>query len=132
MKKHHYLALGLLALILLGVAGAGYLFRSEEVENEALGLLTYHYRWGHRRILTADTNRDGKTDFRARINSLEVPEEFWEDRDHDGVFELHVLAEGHTIQQVDLDRDGDGRYEVRFKGAKAHTFYQENYVSTER
>ena len=99
MQRRRLLAIGLLALASAVVGGS--LFRRQTYDNPELGVITYHYRWGKRAKLTADTNRDGKIDVRARIDDLGSPAEYWEDSDHDGSFDRHVIMEGSEIQRVE-------------------------------
>jgi hypothetical protein len=126
MQRYRLLAIGLLALALAGAVVGGYLFRRQTYDNPELGVITYHYRWGKRAKLTADTNRDGKIDVRARIDDLGFPEEFWEDSDYDGTFDRHVVMEGTMIQRVDLDKDEVGKYEQHLEGPEARHFYRQD------
>lgn len=127
MHRHRRLIVtGLLALALIAVVALGYLFRSQTIENPELGVITYHHRWGKRSQLIADTNRDGMIDFRARIDDLGLPEEYWEDSNHDGAFDRHVIMEGTLIQRLELDEDGDGKYERVLGGVEAQGFYPQS------
>lgn len=111
--------------LIVAVAVLLYLFRDETIDNPDLGVITYSYRWGSRTLIQADSNRDGRIDFLARIDSLEYPEEYWEDSDYDGHFDRHVVLEGTTIQLVELDENADGTYERRLVGQEAARFYEQ-------
>ncbi|MCP4600002.1 MAG: hypothetical protein GY847_05595, partial [Proteobacteria bacterium] len=99
--KRKILAFGLIALLLLGAMAYLYLFRTEVANNPKIGIMTYYYSWGMPARIALDSNRDGKTDF---LGEIEAPFgavgshtaeliEYWEDRDHDGHFELHVFVD---------------------------------------
>jgi hypothetical protein len=125
-RRQRLIVIGLIALIVASAVVAGYLFRRQTYDNPELGVITYHYRWGKRAWLTADTNRDGKIDVRDRIDDLGFPEEYWEDSNYDGSFDRHVVMEGSLIQRVELDEDGDGKYERVLEGAEAQGFYRQS------
>jgi hypothetical protein len=116
-------AIVVIAAVLLVLVG--YLFRRQTVDNPALGLITYHYQWNRQVKLTADTNRDGKIDVRARLDSIGDPEEFWEDSDFNGFMDRHIIMDGALIQRIELDEDEDGEYERRLEGTEAQNFYGE-------
>ena len=108
-----------------------FLFRQEQEDNPDIGLMTYYYRWGRPYELRADTNRDGRADFRAVVLGAESfkghaarPREFWEDRDHDGVFEIHAALDGGEIVRLEMDQDADGRYDQTLLGLEAKEYYQ--------
>lgn len=126
MDQHHssnelLVTVGACAICAVVVVGGCFLFRNEVVDNPELGIMTYKYRWGTRAWLMVDSNRDGNIDSRHRL----VPglstssEELWEDRDFDGVFEIHVIMDGDAIGTLSLDKDQDGEYEVTLSGPDA-------------
>jgi hypothetical protein len=102
------------------------LFRRETIDNPQLGVIAYHYRFGRRAEITADTNRDGQINFRALIDELGLPEEYWEDSDHDGHFDRHVVMDGSQIRRVGFDENEDGEYERYLSGSEARDFYTES------
>lgn len=120
------------AVLTVSVIVAGYfsLNRTVTVDNPSLGILKYHYRWGKPYSLAADTNRDGKDDFLASYQgfsdfSHSPGREHWEDRNHDGTFDLHVLYNNGEIAQIELDRDYDGRFEVTASGAQGRAILED-------
>lgn len=115
-------ACGIVALLL-------FLFREVRIDNEHIGMVSYHYTWGRRTSVTVDSNRDGEIDFRGRLMpESDAPLEFWEDRDFDGVFEVHVLMPGDSIDLLEIDEDGDGSYETRFRGRDAEEEYRRRFA----
>ena len=101
-----------------------YAFRTETVDNPSLGFMSYHYQWGRRSWLLADTNRDGKVDFKARLDRESgLPEESWEDRDKNGVFEVHLIVDGSSISTLEYDEDQDGHYDTRKTGTEASALW---------
>ena len=135
LKTKMCLAAALVSLCAGGVLVA-YLFRTETLDNSALGLIYYRYRWGRAHELWADTNRDGSINFRSRstdpnhgFGSHVSPVEYWEDWDYDGVFEIHVVLDGPIIQRLELDEDADGEYERVLTGEEALGFYESRFGS---
>lgn len=126
------MTISLLAFAIVVVAGYLYLFRTLSDDNPALGTITYQYRWGRPSEIRGDTNRDGKTDFRALVSPegsfsphTPIAREFWEDRDFDEVFELHAfLDEDGRIAQLEVDEDGDGKYDRTLGSDEARAMYQ--------
>lgn len=114
------------------VVGVVYLFRQETDDNPELGLITYHYRWGQRVELTADTNRDGRYDVRAILDDQVFPTEYWEDSNYNGTFDRHVVMNGAVIDYIRLDQDGDGEYEHRLEGVEAQDFYNSRSEGTRK
>lgn len=105
------------ALIVSAVLWGRHAFRVETVDNPKLGIMSYHYQWGRRSWLLADTNRDGQVDVRTRLGENgSSPVELWEDRDGNGVFEVHLFMKGDSISMVEFDEDQDGYYETRRTG----------------
>ncbi len=105
-------------------------FRVDKSDNPSLGIIEYRYRWGRAHEVRADSNRDGEIDFRARFESSrrffghsDSPKEYWEDRDYDGSFEIHVVMDGDKIKLVNVDQNGDGMYERTLTGKAAEKFY---------
>lgn len=126
MRRRRIFAIGLIALAVASAVVGGYLFRRETYDNPELGVITYHYRWGKRAKLTADTNRDGRIDVIDRIDDLGSPLEYWEDSNHDGTFDRHVVLKEGLIERVELDQDGDGEYEIILEGSEAESFYRQS------
>lgn len=122
--SHLVAAIGSSVLLVVALAAVAYLFRGETVNNPELGVISYHFRWGKLVGVTADTNRDGATDVRAQLDDSGIPKEYWEDSNHDGSFDRHVVMHGTVIQQVDLDKDADGKYEQHLMGTAARRFYR--------
>ena len=117
----------LLGIMLLSTAGAIlFLFRKESFENASFGNATYVYEWGQRAWLLADTDQDGRIDTKAKLDRETgyYPEEFWEDRDQDGLFEVHVVMDGADISIVEIDTNRDGIYETREAGNAALTSWE--------
>jgi len=136
MMKRTSASLGVgLGLLVIGVvAASAYLFRTETEDNEALGVLSYRYRWGRPFEIRLDSNRDRATDMRALVEEGETSfsshgkiREFWEDRDFDGSFELHALVDNSSyravIRRLDVDDDADGVYDRTIVGAEAAVAY---------
>ena len=97
--------------------------------NPALGLFEYRYRWWKPQQFTVDSDRDGKIDARAVLE--EGAEDFgdplrdyWEDRDSDGHFEVHVIFAHGVLKAIELDDDADGIYEKRITGDSAAEFFK--------
>ncbi len=105
-----------------------HLFRTETMDNPALGKLEFVFRWGRAYELRADTNRDGAVDFRALHNAPNTSfsgyaKEYWEDRNFDGFLETHVFLNGPDIEFIEIDDDADGLYDRKLTGALAAEFY---------
>jgi hypothetical protein len=118
------------SLIITGFLLA-YLFRTETLDNPALGIIRQKYRWGFAYEELADTNRDGATDFRAVFDGTsrsfgthDQPREFWEDRNYDGIFEIHATYGREKLERVELDRDNDGQYDDVLTGSEAEDFFE--------
>ena len=126
--------LGLItALTLLGASFALlYLFRVQRVVNSDLGVMTVKYRWGQPREILADSNRDGEVDYRELTSGpfgpisthTSVAIEFWEDSDFDGQFECHAILESGMIKTLEIDSDGDGKYDKELSQREAREFYE--------
>lgn len=108
-----------------------YLFRTETLDNPDLGIIEHRYRWGYAYEERADTNRDGSHDFRAIFNTKsrsfathDQPSEFWEDRDYNGVFEIHALLKDGQLERVEIDQDQDGKYDRELFGEEALQFFK--------
>ena len=123
----------LISLLLLGGAIClTYLFRVQVIDNPALGIISIRYRWGRPYKITADSNRDGKADYRGLVDApfgpiathTAIPTEYWEDSDHDGSFECHVVLEAGSIKSVEVDVDKDGHYDKVLTGNDATHFYE--------
>ena len=127
----YVLSAGLGALFVGFLAGYLYLFRSEVDHNPALGEITYHYRWGRPYLITVDQDRDGRDDARVIVDApfglystyITVACEYWEVRNDGKGFKRHVLLQNGRITVVELDEDGDGKYEKRLEGKAASEFY---------
>ena len=120
------LALGVVAVGLIAL-GSWFLFRTEN-RLTGVGEVQYKYRWGRPYMMLADTNRDGEIDFRALYWGMDdfdvAADEYWEDRDHNRRFELHVIHDAGSILRIEIDEDEDGTYERILLGEEARTFYQ--------
>ncbi len=108
-----------------------HLFRSEELDNPDLGLFVHRYRWGFAYEMLLDSNRDGSYDARVLFDGKsrsfgahDLPVELWEDRDYNGVFEIHAVYVGDAVGRVELDRDQDGEYDEILKGSEAARFFE--------
>ncbi len=108
-----------------------HLFRKEELDNPELGIIVYKFRWGFAHEILADTNRDGSYDARALFDGKsrsfgthDRPVELWEDRDHNGVFEIHAVNDGDVVGRVELDHDQDGEYDEVLEGPEAAGFFE--------
>lgn len=130
MRIKILLLAGSVALAIAGAVLLSHLFRLERYDNPALGLIEHEFRWGHFYELRADVNRDGKADVRARyeatlteISAHDVPVEYWEDRDFDGLFEIHAYYNDETLIRVEIDDDGDSKPEEILVGEEAAKFF---------
>lgn len=127
----------LLKMIFLGtfpvilVVLALFLFREEAVVNPVLGEITYKWRWGFAREMIVDSDRDGRRDIRAIFDfksryffTHDTPTEYWEDRDSDGSFDCyaHWRPDGTSI--VELDTDGDGKFDETLTDVAAEQFFR--------
>lgn len=104
-------------------------FRSERGEywGGSRGEVWFHYRWGRCWAITVDANGDGKVDARA-TEACEIgvaPEEYWEDRDSDGNFELHIDYRKGRPYLLEFDEDKDGKYDLELTGKAAEAFLGE-------
>lgn len=119
----------LAAIAVLLLLGKIAFFRSEKVDNPSLGSITYSHRWGRPYSIEADSNLDGRVDFRALVlgdddfSAHTEPKEFWEDRDFDGAFEYHVVMKESEVARLEIDRDADGTYETVLVGNEAAQEY---------
>ena len=125
MRRRACRALYPLAVLALVAVGAGYLHlnRTVVVDNPSLGILKYRYKWGRPHELAADTNRDGRDDFLASYDGFSdfggsPGREHWEDRNHDGVFDVHVVYRAGEVARVRVDGDHDGVFEMSAWGAE--------------
>ncbi|MCP4567930.1 MAG: hypothetical protein GY841_10160, partial [FCB group bacterium] len=56
--------------------------------------------------------------------------EYWEDRDHDGHFELHVFVDNADpfsnprIEELEIDDNADGKYERLLRDEEAREYYR--------
>jgi hypothetical protein len=79
-------------------------------------------------MITADTNLDGAINFRASFvgvrNFSRAPVEYWEDRDFDGVFEIHVVKDRVHFGVLQVDQDGDGIYDLELFGKEAEVYFR--------
>lgn len=117
------------------MAGSGlvyaHYFRSETTDDPTWGRMIKKWRWGRPVELTLDRNRDGKVDVKIRYRGTsnafitdEVPEEYWQDTEYRGFFDLHVVFSSGSVQRIELDRDGNGAPERILIGADAVTFHR--------
>ena len=112
-------------------ASAWYLFRTVKIDNPALGIFKYHYRWGRVATGELDVNRDGQPEVKEIYNRDSyplkeggLPREYWEDRDSDGIFEIHVVMSSDDIDYMEIDDDQDGNYDRRLNRASAKAYYR--------
>lgn len=120
-----HFGLGACALALLCILLRFVLFRTVVESNQALGILRYSYRWGTLSVLTCDRNADGVIDARLRIQSPTnspstafIVLEGWESSRLDGHFDVHY-QEVDGVLHLELDDDGDGRFESALVGEPA-------------
>jgi len=122
-----YILLGCLGAF-LAVVGV-YLFRVEVLEAGYLGEVSVKYKWGYPAELRQDLDEDGSNDLVERLDApfgryaahtTLVTEGFY-DTDFEGQLDAHVIfqGEGGAIKVVELDRDGDGVFEVLLRGEEA-------------
>jgi len=108
-----------------------FLFRVQTIDTPDLGIITYKYKWGKVCQILADSNRDGKVDYReitsAPFGAISTHTsnalEYWEDADFDGHFERHAILEHGKIKILEIDEDADGIYEKILTGEEAQEFY---------
>ncbi len=111
----------------LGLAGI-YLFRSESYDNPTLGVMTFKYHWGRRAWQLLDSNRDGEVDTKARLAKDEIyAKEMWEDRNHDGSYEIYMGLDGTEIRVLQIDLDYDGNFDLYLTGTEAAEYWIENF-----
>ena len=98
-----------------------------------MGEQRYVYRWGRPREQLVDRDRDGKPEARATFSGYRefathmVPDEMWEDWNEDGIFERHyVLTHAGAIDVLEIDTDGDGRYDETLRGDEAEAYVRNN------
>jgi len=109
-----------------------FLFRTQTVDNPALGVITFKYKWGRVHQILADSNRDGRIDYReltsAPFGAISTHTssalQYWEDADFDGHFERHAILEHGEIKILEIDEDTDGVYEKILTGEEARKFYE--------
>ena len=130
-KTRARLAAATLVAIFAGVAIFVYLFRTEKFDHPDLGEIQRKYRWGHLHELYADSNRDGRINYRERYGGSSSSRgadsrllEMWEDRDFDGIFEIHALLDGEVVSRIELDLDQDGEYDQVLTGSQAARFFE--------
>ena len=118
----------LVGLSVLSVGVGCWMFRTQSVDNPALGILVYHFRWAKLTQVTVDVNRDGVIDAHMRVvgphnrvGSTEMDVlEGWESSKLDGVFDIHYWEDEVTgTFWLELDIDCDGVFERRLEGANA-------------
>lgn len=127
LEPRHVVVPLLLVLTVTAAMLSLHLFRAEEVDNPALGVLEYRYRWGVLSSLACDADRNGIPDARLRIESISnAPAteftvlEGWESSNLDGLFDIHYWFEDGVLHLgVDSDRDGD--YDQVLSGEAAET-----------
>ncbi|MCP3994318.1 MAG: hypothetical protein GY722_04520 [bacterium] len=132
LRKSAFRLIGFAAVSLItGSVFLAHLFRTETLDNPHLGVIQNKYRWGLAYEQLADSNRDGLHDFRAvfdgssrSFSNQDQPVEFWEDRNYDGIFEIHALLEEGVVARVELDRDQDGKYDQVIAGREAEHFFE--------
>lgn len=100
------------------------LFYSKTIYHEISGKVIYEWKWGKLKYIKADTNQDGKIDFRSRLEDEKFPEEFWEDLDHDGYFEVHTIMKYGEPYRVEVDLDGDGQAEELYLEREARKYFK--------
>lgn len=126
-KTFWILIVGSLGVILLPILVLLHAFRVEH-EDHMLGLMQYQYRWWKPHELRLDNDRDGVVDARATVRPgndfFDTPEEYWEDRNSDGRFEIHVIYSGDRVGTVELDENFDGIYDRKFTGDDAEHFFE--------
>jgi hypothetical protein len=125
------LALLLAGVVVVAVFASKFWFRIEVVDNPTLGEMKYKYRWGGRAWLEVDRNRDGLPDAKARLlpGSPATPKELWEDRDSDGVFEIHArMNRRGEIIFLEIDEDNNGVEEVLLHGDEAAAYWEERFA----
>jgi len=113
--------------LIIFLIGFSYLFRTVS-KDWVFGRIYYEFRWGRPYEVTADTNLDGKINFRASFvgvdNFSRSPVEYWEDRDFDGVFEIHLVKDRVHFGVLQVDQDGDGIYDLELHGSEAEEYYR--------
>lgn len=126
-----WIVIAVLVVGLSAVLSIRWLFRTESVDNPALGLISHHYRWGRMTEILVDANRNGTNDARLIVSSpgsrlgdtgIEVSEG-WESTQRDGRFDLHYwhdLSSGLLV--VEHDSTGDGVLDKRIEGQAAEEF----------
>lgn len=95
---------------------------ADPVEAERRVDLRLQDRLGEWEPVSADTDRDGRIDFRADLGWSRGGRrlaEFEADLDHDGHFEVYALHLGRGLLLLELDLDQDGTPDVRLEGSEA-------------
>jgi hypothetical protein len=122
--RRKWLALILVAIV-CAVAVVPYGFREVRSDNAVGGVMWQKWRWGRIDAIDLDRNRDGRVDMRFKYTRRTLrfdnnaPEDVWEDTNFDGTFDRHVMYAAGRVVGVDVDTDGDGRYEQRMRGSGA-------------
>ncbi len=124
-----FMVLCSLLFLLVGTASLGWLFRTESVDNDALGLISYRFRWGRLKTISVDSNRDGLIDgkmnvvsYTDRIGSTHFDDytEGWESSKQNGQWDIHYWKdETSGLFFLELDMDGDRIFESHFEGDDA-------------
>lgn len=130
-RKRRILGAGAVGLLLAVAVSLAFLFRASTVDNPAIGVLTYQWRWGRVYRISADVNRDGRKDFTATVHSLfgsysphtAVPVEAWESSQCDGQFDVHIaFDETGQSSEVEWDSLHTGSYDRSYEGEQATEF----------
>lgn len=122
-KVVKWLSLGALFVMLI-LATFAYGFRTETLENPALGTIYRKYRYWKPSSLAIDSNHDGKINAISYLREGasdfgDSPREYFEDRDFDGRFEIYASYRDGVLFSVEVDRDGDGIPEEVYEGEEA-------------
>ncbi|NJN65157.1 MAG: hypothetical protein HC882_09960 [Acidobacteria bacterium] len=101
-----------------------------ELDNPALGIIAYHFRFCRIWSITCDANRDGQIDARFRVESEDnrvgstgfTVKDGWESLDRDGIMNIHYYYtdEGTArVLRLEVDSDKDGEFEEILAGEQA-------------
>ncbi len=123
-----------LLFALVAIASFSWLFRTERVDNEAIGLVSFHFRWGRLTTVSVDTNRDGLIDGKMAVVShdnqigsknFDDCTEGWESYRLNGYFDIHYWKdETSGVFFLELDLDGDRNFDSHFEGDDAENQLQ--------